>query len=106
MPEQPESRSSLFSLFKGRKTREADRGPRTALVVDDEEPVRRFVNRVLTEANYRTTLAADGAEAVTMAAAHGPFDILVTDLMMPEMTGDELARRLRQNDPRLKVLYL
>jgi CheY-like chemotaxis protein len=41
-----------------------------------------------------------------VAAEHGPFDILVTDLMMPQMTGDELARRLRQNDPRMRVLYL
>jgi two-component system cell cycle sensor histidine kinase/response regulator CckA len=108
MAEQPDSRSSLFSLFKGRtpKSRQAERGPQTVLVVDDEEPVRRFVDRVLSEANYRTSLAADGLEAIKVAAEHGPFDILVTDLMMPEMTGDELARRLRQNEPGLKVLYL
>ena len=48
----------------------------------------------------------DGVEAIKVAAEHGPFDILVTDLMMPEMTGDELAWRLRQNEPGLKVLYL
>jgi len=108
MAEQPDGRSSLFSFIKGRtqKARQVNRGPQTALVVDDEEPVRRFVARVLSEANYRTTLAADGVEAIKMAAEHGPFDILVTDLMMPEMTGDELARRLRQNEPGLKVLYL
>jgi len=82
------------------------RGPQSVLIVDDEEPVRRFVDRVLRAASYRTTVAADGPEAITVAAANGPFDILVTDLMMPEMTGDELARRLRHNDPKLKVLYL
>jgi two-component system, cell cycle sensor histidine kinase and response regulator CckA len=100
--------SSLFSFFKDRaqRARHAVRGPQSALVVDDEELVRRFVDRVLREANYRTSLAADGVEAIKLAAEHGPFDILVTDLMMPEMMGDELARRLRQNDPGLKVLYL
>ena len=100
---------SLFSLIKSRAfgaAKQAARGPWTVLIVDDEEPVRRFVDRVLQQGNYQTRLAADGAEAVKVAAEHGPFDILVTDLMMPQMTGDELARRLRQNDPALKVLYL
>jgi len=100
---------SFFSLIKSRTTRAARRaahGPWRVLVVDDEEPVRRFVERVLQQGNYQTMLAADGAEAVKVAVEHGPFDILVTDLMMPQMTGDELARRLRQSDPGLKVLYL
>lgn len=76
-----------------------------ALVVDDEEGVRRFVDRALREAGYKTVTANGGVEALT-AAASGTFDILVTDLMMPEMTGDELARRLRAQTPSLKVLYL
>jgi two-component system, cell cycle sensor histidine kinase and response regulator CckA len=78
----------------------------TALVVDDEEPVRRFVDRVLREGGYKTMLAGDGPEALEVAARHEDFDILVTDLMMPAMNGDELARRLRQQAPSLKVLYL
>jgi CheY-like chemotaxis protein len=106
-PEQPSR--SLFSALKSRAfgaARQAAGGPWKVLVVDDEEPVRRFVERVLQQGNYETMLAADGAEAVKVAAENGPFDILVTDLMMPQMTGDELARRLRQHDPKLKVLYL
>lgn len=99
---------SPFSFLKNRalRARQELRGPHSVLIVDDEEQVRRFVDRVLREASYQTTVAADGPEAITIAAADGPFDILVTDLMMPEMTGDELARRLRQDDPKLKVLYL
>ena len=76
------------------------------LVVDDEEPVRKFVERVLREAGYATAVAADGAEALQVAATLDPFDLVVTDVMMPRMTGDELARRLRQSRPELKVLYL
>ena len=76
------------------------------LVVDDEEPVRKFVERVLREAGYETVMAADGTEAIETAQNQKAFDILVTDLLMPQMAGDELARRLRQNEPSLKVLYL
>ena len=79
---------------------------RARLVVDDEESVRKFVNRILTERGYETVVAADGPQAELAAKTQGPFDILVTDLMMPEMSGDELARRLRLDEPRLKVLYL
>jgi two-component system cell cycle sensor histidine kinase/response regulator CckA len=80
--------------------------PVRVLVVDDEEPVRSFVEKVLHEAGYITTAAADGAEALEIANKASTFDILVTDLMMPKMNGDELARRLRQDEPSLKVLYL
>jgi two-component system cell cycle sensor histidine kinase/response regulator CckA len=78
----------------------------TALVVDDEEAVRRFVERVLREGGYITASAGGGSEALKIAVELGKFDILVTDMMMPEMTGDELARRLRLQEPQLKVLYL
>jgi CheY-like chemotaxis protein len=76
------------------------------LVVDDEEPVRKFVDRVLRDAGYDTLTAGSGAEALEVAAAKGPFDLLVSDVMMPQMSGDELARRLRLNERSLKVLYL
>jgi CheY-like chemotaxis protein len=76
------------------------------LVVDDEEPIRRFVQRVLSDAGHQATLAVDGGDAVAVAKAQGPFDLLLTDVNMPNMMGDEVARRLRQDDPSLKVLYL
>jgi two-component system cell cycle sensor histidine kinase/response regulator CckA len=76
------------------------------LVVDDEEPVRKFVDRVLRDAGYQTAVADSGTQALEVASKLDALDILVTDVMMPEMTGDELARRLRQSQPSLKVLYL
>ena len=79
--------------------------PLSVLIVDDEEPVRRFVERVLRDAGYPTAAAGGGHEAIEMAAKQR-FDLLVTDVNMPAMTGDELARRLRQLEPSLKVLYL
>jgi two-component system cell cycle sensor histidine kinase/response regulator CckA len=80
--------------------------PFTVLIVDDEEAVRRFVERVLRDAGYVTAAAADGPEALEVARRIGSFQIVVTDLMMPQMRGDELARRLRQTEPALKILYL
>jgi CheY-like chemotaxis protein len=84
----------------------APKRPVRVLVVDDEEPVRRFVARVLQDAGYVTVPAGDGGEAIEIVHAQSTFDVLVTDLMMPQMSGDELARRLRQEEPSLKVLYL
>ena len=80
--------------------------PLSALVVDDEELVRKFVDRVLREAGFETAMASDGPEALEVAARLESFDILVTDVMMPQMTGDELARRVRVTKPGMKVLYL
>jgi two-component system cell cycle sensor histidine kinase/response regulator CckA len=87
-----------------RKT--APQRPLSVLVVDDEELVRKFVDRVLREAGYEITTASDGPEALEVAAKLESFDILVTDVMMPQMTGDELARRVRITKPGMKVLYL
>src|SRR2546421_2435787 len=82
----------------------APQGP--VLVVDDEEAVLRFVDRVLRDAGYKTAVANSGPEAIEVAKRVGPLGALVTDVMMPGMTGDELARMLRQTEPALKVLYL
>ena len=87
------------------KTRRPTRAIRI-LVVDDEEPVRKFVERVLRDAGYDTSTAGDGPEAIEVAAKMGTLDVLVTDVMMPQMSGDELARRIRQTTSAVKVLYL
>ncbi len=75
------------------------------LIVDDEESVRTFAERVLHLAGYETAVAADGPEALRIAEAQDPFDLLLADVVMPDMHGDELARRLLRLEPDLKVLY-
>jgi two-component system, cell cycle sensor histidine kinase and response regulator CckA len=75
------------------------------LVVDDDQAVRDFVDRVLREAGYRTMVAGSGPEAIELASKE-PIDLLLTDVNMPQMSGGELARRLRHDEPSLKVLYL
>ncbi len=76
------------------------------LVVDDDEGTRHIAAYVLRHAGYDVVLAANGQAALARAEHEGPFDLLVTDLRMPVMTGDELARHLRQRQPDLQVLYM
>ena len=94
---------SLKRYAVRRKTR-----PKQALVVlivDDDEAVLTFVDRVLSEAGYQTMTASNGPDALELARKT-PIGLLLTDVNMPRMTGDELARRMRHEDPQLKVLYL
>ena len=76
------------------------------LIVDDQPSVRHFVGRVLKNAGYTTVSASDGPEALKIIEASGAVNLLVTDLIMPQMRGDELARRVRRADPAVKVLYV
>ena len=79
---------------------------RTILLAEDEPPVRRLVQRVLTRRGYHVIEAANGREALDVARAHsGRIDALVTDVVMPEMTGPELAEALRTDHPGLPVLF-
>ena len=103
-----ETTPSVLASIKGyaARFRTVPKRPLRILIVDDEEPVRKFVERVMSEAGYETATASDGPEALEAAKKFDPVDVLLTDVMMPQMAGDELARRLRQNEPSLKVLYL
>ena len=75
------------------------------MIAEDDAAMREFIDRILREAGYDTTRVVDGLEAVEVAERFGPYDLLLTDLVMPRMLGTELARRLRQTEPTLKVLY-
>ena len=80
--------------------------PIRALVVDDEESVRTFVERVLREAGYETLAAQDGPSARDLVERTGPPHILVTDELMPDMSGHDLVSWVRGRHPSVKGLYL
>jgi PAS domain S-box-containing protein len=81
-------------------------GHETVLFVEDDAPVRAVGVRILAEHGYRVLEAWGGWEALRLAAEHpGPIHILVTDVVMPHMSGTELARRLRERRPETRVLY-
>ena len=81
-------------------------GSGTVLLVEDEAGVRRLAREVLSRYGYRVLEAGDGNEALRVAGAHeGPIDLLLTDVVMPGMSGAELAERFHALRPEAPVLY-
>jgi two-component system cell cycle sensor histidine kinase/response regulator CckA len=76
------------------------------LIVEDQPEVAQLVQRLIEPAGYEITLATDALMAVTQVAAGAHPDLLITDVVMPTMTGPELAAALRTHQPDLPVLYM
>jgi two-component system cell cycle sensor histidine kinase/response regulator CckA len=81
-------------------------GRETLLLVEDDPMVRSLAVEALRLKGYRVLDAADGREAMQLAQGAGSVDLLITDVVMPRMTGRELADRLRASAPSLKVLFM
>ena len=82
-------------------------GTETILFVEDEQSVRELVCEYLSARGYHVLEASDGLQALEMAAAHtGKIQLLITDVVMPKLSGRELAARLAATRPDLKVLYI
>jgi CheY-like chemotaxis protein len=80
---------------------------RTILLVEDEEGVRAVLNELLTGLGFSVLQAANGAEAMDLARGHaGVIDLVVTDMVMPVMSGQELARNLAEVRPGVRILYM
>ncbi len=79
--------------------------PARVLVVDDEVAVREFVARALRHSGYHVDAVEDGLHALE-ALASQPFDLLVTDIVMPGMDGIELALKVTKDYPELTVLMM
>jgi CheY-like chemotaxis protein len=79
----------------------------TILMVEDEDDLRQITARILTRAGYRVLSATGGAQAIHLAHTHpGPIHLLLTDVIMPKMLGNEVAAQVRQRHPSLPVLYM
>ena len=79
----------------------------TILLVEDEDALRETTSRILTRAGYSVLAADGGAEAIGIAQTHPDrIDLLLTDVIMPEMMGNEVAARIRAVRPDIPVLYM
>ena len=74
------------------------------LLVDDEDSIRQVNTTFLTDANYRVTACADGPAALEALDRDGPFDLLITDIAMPKMSGKELVEQIRRRFPEMAVI--
>jgi PAS domain S-box-containing protein len=112
-------RGTTFKIYLPQVTADVDKraadkepsgpqpGHETILFVEDEESVRVLVRSYLETTGYRVLEAGDGVEALEAAAAHkGPIHILITDVVMPRLSGREVATRLSAKEPGMKVLYI
>jgi PAS domain S-box-containing protein len=82
-------------------------GTETVLLAEDNEPVRVLAERILRSEGYAVLIAAHGYEALQLAQAHvGPIHLLLTDVMMPGMSGPRLAEELERDRPETAVLFM
>jgi PAS domain S-box-containing protein len=102
----PPAEAAASRKRRGRRTTLAT-GDETILIAEDEEAVRRAAQRILEAAGYEVLTASNGDEAVALVRAHaGDIHLLLTDVVMPGMSGRELAERLEVLRPALKVLFV
>jgi signal transduction histidine kinase len=110
-------RGSTFRVYLPEADRPSDGPPArlpggagpggTVLLVDDDDDVRRMVDRVLRRAGYTVITATSGADALDKAGAfRDRIDLLLTDMVMPGMTGQELVRALAIDRPGLQVVFM
>jgi diguanylate cyclase (GGDEF)-like protein len=107
---------ALLYLYKGERSSSdmpahahlaADAGGFTILIADDEARIRTLAGEVLRSHGYNVLQAADGVEALELAAQHpGPIHLLLTDLSMPRLDGRELHRRLKSVRPGTATLFM
>jgi CheY-like chemotaxis protein/two-component sensor histidine kinase len=90
-----------------RAQKEALVGTETILLVEDEQSLRALTGRILGQCGYSVLTATDAPEALVLSERHeGPIHLMVTDVVMPQMSGTELAERLAPLRPEMKVLYV
>jgi two-component system cell cycle sensor histidine kinase/response regulator CckA len=81
-------------------------GEEAILLCEDEEGVRRLIARILTSEGYRVRSTAGPREALEIAASDEPIDALISDVIMPDMSGPDLAQRLKTLRPGLRTLFI
>ena len=102
----PVVREAFEAIPEAAPVLEFTRGFQTILLAEDDGAVRRLARDVLTRHGYDVLEARDGDEALALAHGHsGAIDLLVTDVVMPGLSGRDLADRLMEFRPRIRVLY-
>src|SRR5262245_6955390 len=105
--EAPAIADALAAADKMARAATADlTGQGTILLVEDEEGLRALNARGLSSRGYTVLEASNGVEAIEAFARHGHVDLVVSDVVMPEMDGPTLLKELRQRDPNVKIIFV
>jgi DNA-binding NtrC family response regulator len=98
------------SASRAKSSTAVEKGPRVAetiLLVEDEAALRNLAKRILSQKGYRVLEASDGAIALRLAASHvGEIDLVLTDVVMPNLGGRGMVEELRELSPDLRVLFM
>jgi len=95
------------SLYAERGAPNPEMGSETVLVVEDDEALRGLVYQVLTKRGYKVLVSADPHSAVEINAKHrGPIQLLLTDFVLRQMNGHELAQKVTASRPGTRVLFM
>ncbi len=102
----PKAKGDAASEKKEQHPETALVGSETILIVEDDDSLRKLLQRTLQQHGYSVLEAENGEDALRVSKAYGgPIDLLITDVVMPRMGGKETAERLQPLYPRMKVLY-
>ena len=107
IPKSDVQEQTPVQTFRDNSSIALQKGKETILLVEDEVHVREMCVTILTQLGYTVLEATNGKDAAQVSSRyHGTINLLVTDVVMPEMNGPEIAQYLRQQYPELKVLFM
>ncbi len=103
----PKLREKAEALVLSHEVAEPPRGAETILVVEDDKTLREITVKLLQDGGYRVVEAKDAGDALRIIAASQPeIDLLLTDVIMPDKSGAELARQAKESHPKLRSLFM
>ena len=103
----PLTSAQPLSLAPREHSPTSPRGSETILVTEDEDAIRNLIEDVLSEQGYRVITAADGAEALDLVRQNDrEIDLVITDVVMPRLSGPEMVQRLQADRPGMKVIFM
>jgi two-component system cell cycle sensor histidine kinase/response regulator CckA len=103
----PKAKGNVNAEEKEQTPVEDLNGSETILIVEDEDSLRKLVQNALQQYKYRVLMAENGEDALRISKEHeGTIDLMITDVVMPKMSGKETAERLQPLYPQMKVIYM
>lgn len=103
----PHTITKTSKQFYSKINEKSFKGNKTILVVEDRYEVREFINKMLTDKGYNILCAEDGKDALEKISKYkGEVDLLLTDVVMPHMSGKTLSEKIKKQYPEIKIIFM